>query len=287
MKIIRSIRGVRKYLSGVSARVGFVPTMGYFHEGHLSLIRSARDENACCVVSLFVNPIQFGPSEDLGRYPRDIVRDIRLARTAGADVLFIPSVEEMYPSGVPATFVDINGITDGLCGASRPGHFRGVATVVAKLLNIVQPQTIYLGQKDAQQVVVIKRMLVDLDFPVRAVICPTVREPDGLALSSRNKYLSPAERAEAPALFKALELARSLVSGGESDARKIIIKIKKLLLVATSASIEYVSCVSASDLSPVRRISQDVLIALAVKFPSVRLIDNTVIKFSDDKKISR
>ena len=287
MKVIRTVRALRKHLSSVKGFVGFVPTMGCFHEGHCSLMRRAKKENACCVVSLFVNPIQFGPSEDLARYPRDLANDTRRARTAGADILFVPDVAEIYQSGEPLTFIDLKGVTDGLCGVSRPGHFRGVATIVAKLLNIVQPHSMYLGQKDAQQVVVIRKMVDDLNFPVKIIVCPTVREPDGLAMSSRNMYLSPSERAQATALSKALKLAHSMVSAGESDATKIIIKIKKLILDETSASIEYVSCVSTSDLRAVRRISGDVLIALAVRFPSARLIDNTVIKFSDDKKISR
>lgn len=271
----------------MEGQVGFVPTMGYFHEGHVALmIRSVKD-NSHTVVSLFVNPIQFGPNEDLARYPRDLERDIHMAERAGVDILFVPNIPAMYPSGAPLSFVDVNKVNQGLCGASRPGHFRGVATVVAKLLNIVEPNILYLGQKDAQQVAVIKKMIEDLNFNTRVVVCPTVREGDGLAMSSRNKYLSPAERSKAPALFHALKLARALVKSGESDANRIIIKIKKLLLDETGATIEYVSCVNPVDMLPVRRIKSDVLIALAVKFPSARLIDNTVIKFSDDKKISR
>lgn len=287
MRIIRLVAELRQHLSSLKGSVGFVPTMGYFHEGHLTLMRRAVKENAHCVVSLFVNPIQFGPLEDLARYPRDLARDTRLARSAGVDVLFVPDAKEMYPSGAPLTAVDVREVVNGLCGKTRPGHFRGVATVVAKLLNIVQPQMMYLGQKDAQQVVVIRQMAADLNFPVTVVVCPTVREPDGLAMSSRNKYLSPSERREASALFRALELARSLAAGGESDANKIILKIKKLLLDATSASIEYVVCVNTADLGLVRRIKTDVLVAVAVRFPSARLIDNTIIKFPDDKKISR
>ena len=287
MKIIRSVTKLRRWRSTVEGQVGFVPTMGYFHEGHVALmIRSVKD-NSHTVVSLFVNPIQFGPNEDLARYPRDLERDIHMAERAGVDILFVPNIPAMYPSGAPLSFVDVNKVNQGLCGASRPGHFRGVATVVAKLLNIVEPNILYLGQKDAQQVAVIKKMIEDLNFNTRVVVCPTVREGDGLAMSSRNKYLSPAERSKAPALFHALKLARALVKSGESDANRIIIKIKKLLLDETGATIEYVSCVNPVDMLPVRRIKSDVLIALAVKFPSARLIDNTVIKFSDDKKISR
>lgn len=287
MKIIRTVRALRQYCAARPGSVGFVPTMGYFHDGHLSLMRRAKGENAFCVVSLFVNPLQFGPAEDLARYPRDLARDVRLARKAGADALFVPADSEMYPRGKPQVFVDVTGISAGLCGASRPGHFRGVATIVAKLLNIVRPRSMYLGQKDAQQVAVLQRLVADLDLPVKVVVCPTFREPDGLAMSSRNRYLSPSERSQAPVLFKALRTARTLAAHGESDAAKIIIKIKKLILDASSASIEYVSCVDAVSLQPVRRIKADVLIALAVRFPTVRLIDNTIIKFSDDKKNGR
>jgi pantoate--beta-alanine ligase len=283
MKIIRTIPALRKQLSRVKGPVGFVPTMGCFHEGHCSLMRRAAAENQCCVASIFVNPVQFGPSEDFSRYPRDLARDTRLARSAGVDLLFVPSVDVMYPRGVPLTSVDVSGFSEGLCGAVRPGHFRGVAVVVAKLMNIVQPQVMYLGQKDAQQVFVIRRMSEDLDFPVRVVVCPTVREADGLAMSSRNRYLSAEHRRQAASLHAALERARSAVINGESDAVRIISLIKKLILDETDASIDYVSCVSIAGLKPVRRINEDVLVAVAVRFSSARLIDNIIIKHNDKK----
>lgn len=279
MKIIKNIRALRKEITALRKEgktIGFVPTMGYFHEGHLSLMRQAAKDNDVCVVSLFVNPLQFGPKEDLSKYPRDIKRDIAMAKAAGAGLLFMPSSQEMYPSKL-LTHIDVDELPDSLCGASRPGHFSGVATVVAKLINIVLADVLYLGQKDAQQVVVIKKMIQDLNFAVRVKVCPTCREPNGLALSSRNIFLSPSERREAVTLSKALRSARQQILQGESDAKKIISKIKKLILDETSASILYVACVSVADLKPVRRIKKDVLLALAVKFSSARLIDNEIV----------
>ncbi len=286
MKIIQTVLQMQKHVFKPKGTVGFVPTMGYFHEGHLSLMRQSRKENRYTVVSIFVNPIQFGPLEDLAQYPRDLERDLRLARKAGVDVVFVPSVQEMYPAGLSLTMIDVRGVSAGLCGASRPDHFSGVATVVAKLLNSVRPTAMYLGQKDAQQVIVIRKMVEDLNFPITVITCPIVREPDGLAMSSRNKYLSTSERVQAAALFRALLLARDLVAKGESDAMKIISKIKKLILDETSARIEYITCVSRADLKPVRRIEGEVLVALAVRFSSARLIDNMVVKFSVDEKVS-
>ena len=280
MKIIRTVKALRKELSRRRTdgkRIGFVPTMGYFHEGHFSLMRRSVKENDVTVVSLFVNPLQFGPREDLAKYPRDLKRDRRMAGKAGVDLLFVPSVREMY-SSEPLAYIEVGRIGAALCGASRPGHFRGVATVVAKFLNIVQPEVMYLGQKDAQQSAVIRRMVLDLNFPVRLVVAPTVREADGLAMSSRNVYLSPSERREAPALYKALQAARRSVLSGESDGKKIISEIKKLILEETNASIEYVSLVELGCFSPVRRIEGDVLIALAARFGGTRLIDNVIVR---------
>ncbi|MBF0620273.1 MAG: pantoate--beta-alanine ligase [Candidatus Omnitrophica bacterium] len=279
MKVIKTIQGLRRELQALwqkGERIGFVPTMGYFHQGHVSLMARSVRENDITVVSLFVNPVQFGPTEDLSRYPRDLRRDCAMAKAAGVAVIFIPSVKEMYPQEL-STWVSVNALSEGLCGASRPGHFKGVATVVAKLLNIVQPDTMYLGAKDAQQAMVIKKMVCDLNFPARVVVCPTVRERDGLAMSSRNMYLKPDERIAAKALSGALFAAKKDILSGERNALKIISKIKKLILEETGASIEYVSCVSATDLKPVRRIKADVLIALAVRFPSARLIDNQLV----------
>jgi len=227
MKIIKSIKLLRKEIASLRKKgktVGFVPTMGYFHEGHLSLMRQSVKENDVSVVSLFVNPIQFGPKEDLSTYPRDTKRDAAMARGVGIDILFVPLVAEMYPSEL-FTHINVDVLSDGLCGASRPGHFSGVATVVAKLINIVLPDVIYLGQKDAQQVVVIKKMIKDLDFSLRVKVCPIFREPDGLAMSSRNIFLSPTEREEAGALSRALKSAHERILQGESDASKIISQI--------------------------------------------------------------
>lgn len=279
MKMIKSIKALRKEIALLRKKgktIGFIPTMGYFHDGHLSLMRRASKENDVCVVSLFVNPIQFGPKEDLSKYPRDVRRDAALAESAGADLLFVPPVKEMYP-GALLTHIHVDLLSEGLCGALRPGHFSGVATVVAKLMNIVLPDVMYLGQKDAQQAVVIKKMIADLNFPVDLRVCPTRRESDGLAMSSRNVFLSPTERQEAVVLSQALQAARKKILQGESDARKIIYEIKKLILDETSASILYVACMSIADWKPVRRIKEDVLLALAVKFPSARLIDNEIV----------
>ena len=280
MKIITTIRTLRQQLAVLRRKgktVGFVPTMGYFHAGHVSLMKASVKGNDATVVSLFVNPIQFGPHEDLAKYPRDLKRDADMARAEGVDFLFVPSVDQMYPQPL-LTYVDVGRMGEMLCGATRPGHFRGVATVVSKLLNIVQPDVIYLGQKDAQQVEVIKKMVRDLDFPVRVKVCPTFREKDGLAMSSRNAYLSPAERAQAPAIYKALCRARKMIADGERDAAKINSQIKKLISDGTSASIVYISCVGLDDFTITRRIKGDTLIAVAARIGSTRLIDNIVVK---------
>ena len=280
MKIIKTIKRIGQELErvkGQGKRIGFVPTMGAFHDGHLSLMRHSVKENDITVVSLFVNPLQFGPKEDLARYPRNLKRDKAMASGAGVDFLFVPTPEEMYPDQ-QLTGVQVGKIGNILCGASRPGHFTGVATVVAKLLNIVQPRVMYIGQKDAQQVAVIKKMVSDLNIPVTISVCPTSRESDGLAMSSRNIYLSPTDRAEAAVLYKALRMGGKLIASGERDGGKIISKIKKLILEGSSASIDYVSIVELAGFSPVRRISQDVLIVVAVKFGTTRLIDNVIVK---------
>jgi pantoate--beta-alanine ligase len=255
------------------ASVGLVPTMGALHEGHLSLIRAARAENDAVVVSIFVNPTQFGPSEDLERYPRDLERDHGLAERAGADLIFAPAVGEMYPERY-STWVEVEGLTAGLCGRSRPGHFRGVCTVVAKLLDICLPDRAYFGEKDAQQLAVITRMVRDLDMRVQIVPCPTVREPDGLAMSSRNTRLMPAERAQAPVLYRALSAARDLVQGGELEAAALDQAVRSVLAEAPLAEVDYVEIVRVDDLTPVTAIGGECLIALAVWFGDTRLIDN-------------
>jgi pantoate--beta-alanine ligase len=257
--------------------VGLVPTMGALHEGHLSLIRRAREENDVVVVSVFVNPTQFGPQEDYSRYPRDLSRDTALAVEAGADLVFAPAAEEMYLPG-HSTWVEVEGLTDGLCGASRPGHFRGVCTVVTKLFALCRPDRAYFGQKDAQQLAVIRRMERDLNLGVDVVSCAIVREDDGLALSSRNVYLTPEERAQAVVLSRSLRAAEQLVAEGEHRAKAIEATVRQVLAEATLGEVDYVALVDAEELTPVEVIAGEVLLALAVRFGGTRLIDNTVLR---------
>jgi pantoate--beta-alanine ligase len=278
MPNVTTVAEARRAISEVralGATVGMVPTMGALHEGHLSLIRAARKENDTVVVSVFVNPTQFGPSEDLKRYPRTLARDSELSQAAGADLIFCPTDGEMYPAGY-STWVDVEGLTQGLCGRSRPGHFRGVCTVVAKLLNICGPDRAYFGEKDAQQLAVIQRMVRDLNMPVQIVPCPTVREADGLAMSSRNVRLTPAERAQAPALYRALSAAGGLAAAGERDAIVLDRAIRGVLEQAPLGEVDYVEFVRADDLTAVDTLEGDCLIALAVRFggSATRLIDN-------------
>ncbi|MSS70811.1 MAG: pantoate--beta-alanine ligase [Candidatus Latescibacteria bacterium] len=279
MQIIHPISGMQRTADALRAsgrRIGFVPTMGYLHEGHASLIRHARKQSNEVIVSIFVNPAQFGPGEDYQAYPRDLDRDLRLIRETGGDIVFIPSAEEMYPPGF-ATSVHVEGLTEGLCGASRPGHFRGVTTVVAKLLTAVKPHLAVFGQKDAQQALVIRRMVRDLNLDAEVLIAPTVREPDGLAMSSRNIYLSPEERIEAGGLYQALRLARKMVQAGEREAPKIIQKMRDLLSERPSARIDYISIVDTQGLKPMDRLTGEVLVAVAVRFGRARLIDNVIL----------
>ncbi len=271
-----TIGGIRAALDearGRGASVGMVPTMGALHEGHLSLIREARAENDVVVVSIFVNPTQFGPTEDLATYPRDLEGDRAMAGGAGADLIFSPAVREMYAEGY-STWVDVEGLTEGLCGRSRPGHFRGVCTVVTKLLNICQPQRAYFGEKDAQQLAVITRMASDLNLRTEIVSCPIVREADGLAMSSRNTRLSAAQREQAPVLYKALRAARDLVGRGERDAARLDAAVRAILGEASLGQVDYVEIVGADDLAPVATLAGRLLVALAVRFGDVRLIDN-------------
>ena len=277
---IETIAGFRSVLEEARSRgatVGLVPTMGALHEGHLALIRKACSENDFVAVSIFVNPTQFGAGEVRETYPRDLQRDLKLAGSAGADLVFGPPVEEMYPKGF-STWVEVEGLTQGLCGASRPGHFRGVCTVVAKLFNICRPDRAYFGEKDAQQLAVIKKMVSDLDIPLAIVPCPTVRESDGLALSSRNVRLSPEARAQAPVLYRALSAALTLVENGERDARRLNDEICAVLAEADLAKIDYVEIVDADDLVPVDVLAGPCLIALAVWFGKTRLIDNITVE---------
>ncbi len=270
VKTIPEIRALRQKLSGT---VGFVPTMGYLHEGHLALVKQARIENSTVIVSIYVNPTQFGPREDFGDYPRDLDRDLELLRKGGADIVLVPSDEEMYPPE-SSSWVDVEKVTERLEGAARPGHFRGVATVVAKLFNIVQPSRAYFGQKDAQQVVVIKRMVADLNMGVEIVVVPTVRESDGLAMSSRNVYLSSKGRQAATILFKALTLARQLKRSGEKDAEKIRRQMITLIQKEPLAQIDYVSIADAETLEELNLLDRPAVASLAVRIGKTRLIDN-------------
>jgi pantoate--beta-alanine ligase len=270
VKTIPEIRALRQKLSGT---VGFVPTMGYLHEGHLALVKRAKVENSAVIVSIYVNPTQFGPREDFGAYPRDLNRDLELLRGEGADIIFVPSDEEMYPP-IFNSWVDVEKVTERLEGAARPGHFRGVATVVVKLFNIVQPARAYFGQKDAQQVMVIKRMVADLNMEVEVVVVPTVRESDGLAMSSRNIYLGPKERQAATILFRALTLARQLRQGGEKDAGKIRWQMTTLIQKEPLAQINYVSIADAETLEELNLLDRPAVAALAVRIGKTRLIDN-------------
>jgi len=255
--------------------VGFVPTMGYFHEGHLSLVRQAKKENPSVVVSIFVNPTQFGPSEDFRDYPRDLRRDLELLQNV--DIAFVPSEEEMYPSGFNS-WIDVGRITQRLEGASRPGHFRGVTTICAKLFNIIQPTRAYFGQKDVQQAVVIKKMVSDLNMNLEIIVVPTVRESDGLAMSSRNIYLDAEERQAAIVLFKALSLARHLWQSGEKDADKIRHQMTSLIQKDPLARIDYVSIADANTLEELNVIDRPALASLAVTIGKTRLIDNIILK---------
>ncbi len=276
MIMSESVQEVRKLTSNWKKRgfsVGLVPTMGYLHPGHISLIERARKENDMVVVSIFVNPMQFGPNEDLDKYPRDMAHDREVCEKAGADLIFAPDTSEMYPSENLA-FVDIKELSGGLCGAKRPGHFRGVCTVVSKLFNIVLPDRAYFGEKDAQQLAIIRRMVKDLNFGTAIVSCPIVREPDGLAMSSRNLYLSPEERKAALSLSRSLNAAKELMRKGEKNA----VKIREMIVAGISAEplarIDYAEIVDSADLKPVDNIEKPVLAAVAVYFGKTRLIDN-------------
>jgi pantoate--beta-alanine ligase len=256
--------------------VGVVPTMGAFHEGHLSLMRRARAECGYVVVTLFVNPTQFAPNEDLSRYPRDFEGDRAGAESTGADLLFAPPVEEVYSPGA-ATFVTVEALTGYLCGASRPGHFRGVTTVVAKLFNMVQPDRAYFGEKDYQQLQVIRRMTRDLDFPIEIVPCAIVREPDGLAMSSRNRYLSAEERAAALSLSRGLGAARACYEAGERHTRALVQSARDVLQSTPGVHLDYIELVDAEQLTPIPQVTGGALLAVAAHVGNTRLIDNTVL----------
>jgi pantoate--beta-alanine ligase len=279
MKIIKQLQQMQELAEQTRTKglkIGLVPTMGFLHQGHLSLIRLARKKADFVVVSIFVNPTQFGPGEDYQTYPRDLKRDCRLIEQSGGDVVFAPSAEEMYPKGY-CTFVEVEGITRKLCGASRPTHFRGVTTVVTKLFYIVKPHFAVFGQKDAQQAIVIERLVKDLNFEIKIVVAPTVREPDGLAMSSRNRYLSEQEREDATVLYRSLQRAKSMVEAGERSASRVIVTMEKMISEKPTAQIDYIAVVDTRQLEPLEQLSGEVLIALAVRFDRARLIDNIIL----------
>ena len=277
MRLVRTLPELRSSLAALPRPLGLVPTMGYLHEGHLTLARRARAECATVGVSIFVNPAQFGPNEDLARYPRDLDRDLRLLDSAGVDVVWAPEAAEMYPPGYQ-TYVAVEAVAQPLEGAVRPGHFRGVATVVAKLFNAFAPDRAYFGQKDAQQAAVIRRMARDLDFPLEIVVCPTVRESDGLAMSSRNTYLQPEERRAAIVLYRALSAAQAAYQGGERDAEKLRAAMRGYLAAEPRAQTEYVSAADPDTLAELERVGQNALFSMAVRIGNTRLIDNFVLR---------
>lgn len=283
MPVAATVSAVRQAVSQARREgrsIGLVPTMGALHAGHVSLIQTARRETGFVVASIFVNPTQFGPSEDFSRYPRPMDQDLEMCRHQGVDLVFAPDTEIMYPPGFRA-FIEVQGLQDVLCGASRPGHFRGVATVVLKLFNIVQPDVAYFGQKDAQQTRIIEKMVRDLDVPVRIRVCPIIREPDGLALSSRNQYLNAQQRRHATVLHQALEEARARIEAGERDANIVRQAMTNRIQVTPGAVLDYAAVVDAEMLQPLERVTGKVLLAVAVKFGATRLIDNAAVSAED------
>ena len=276
MEVVETIAKFKKLRLKLTEPVGFVPTMGYLHEGHLFLVKRARVENPSVIASIFVNPTQFGPGEDFKQYPRHPERDLALLEKANTDIVFMPSVAEMYPSQF-SSWVEVEKVAERLEGASRSGHFRGVATVVVKLFNIVQPTRAYFGQKDAQQLIVIKRMVADLNMGLEVVAVPTVREPDGLAMSSRNIYLNPGERQAATVLYQALCLAQQLYSKGEKNAQIIRKQMTDLIQKEPRANIDYVSIANPETLEELRQVTTPALVSMAVRIGKTRLIDNVVL----------
>lgn len=283
MKVTSSVAEVRRERhSGLTSTWGFVPTMGFLHAGHLALVRRAREDNERVAVSIYVNPTQFAPHEDLGSYPRDLDRDLELLRQEGVDLVFTPDDRSIYPPGFQ-TYVDVETVSKPLEGASRPHHFRGVATVVAKLFNVVQPTRAYFGQKDAQQVVVVKRMVSDLNFPLDLVVCPTVREADGLATSSRNVRLSAAERQAATVLFRALSAAQGEAQRGKRDASSLRRRMEDLVKAEPLARLDYASVADPDTLEELTEVDQRALLSLAVFFGATRLIDNVALDVGESQ----
>ena len=277
MKTVASLSDLRAARLSLKGTVGLVPTMGYLHEGHLSLIRRAKAECDHVVVSIFVNPTQFGANEDLSKYPRDLARDLSLIQPLGVDLVWTPTPEIMYPTGYQ-TWVEVDAMTRPLEGSVRPTHFKGVTTVVAKLFNAVQPHKAYFGQKDAQQAAVIRQMVRDLNFPLEVIVCPTTREADGLAMSSRNKYLEGEDRQAATVLFRALSAARSAYEGGEQNAEALRRMMKEVLASEPRATVQYVSCADYDSLEELETIKGKTLLSMAVLLGKTRLIDNFVLE---------
>ncbi len=279
MKVLVGIEPCRRAVGDLQRKdgaVGLVPTMGAFHEGHLSLIQAARRRCSSVAVTIFVNPTQFGPGEDFENYPRTMEADLAACESAGVDLVFTPSLRTMYPSGVKTT-VHVSGLTEGLCGSHRPGHFDGVTTVVAKLFNVLPADTAFFGEKDYQQLLVLRQMVRDLDIPVKIVACPIVRESDGLACSSRNRYLSDAQRTRATALYRALFAARDRVEAGHQEATELISRIRSEISAAGPMEIDYIAIVDPETLGPITVVDRPARIALAVRIGPCRLIDNIAV----------
>lgn len=279
MKIFKTISEMRDYsreMRGAGETIGFAPTMGYLHEGHISLFKAAKSGNTKAVVSIFVNPTQFGPAEDLSTYPRDLEGDLNKCEMASVDAVFIPEARDMYPDGY-STYVDVSGVTAVMEGARRPGHFRGVTTVVAKLFNTVMPDRAYFGQKDYQQTVVVRRMAQDLNMSTEIVVLPTVREPDGLAMSSRNAYLSPRERAAALTIYRALSSARNLYDAGERNTNALKSKVRDVAEAEPLVELEYAEVADAGTLAPLGEIDGKAVLAVAARVGNTRLIDNVLL----------
>jgi pantoate--beta-alanine ligase len=276
---IETIKEIRSFVTAAKGRgetVGFVPTMGAFHLGHLSLMRHAKKATDVVIVSIFVNPLQFAAGEDYDRYPRQMTKDLRMAESEKVDVLFFPSVAEMYPKGF-ATYVDQNDLPSKMCGAFRPDHFRGVMSVVSKLFSIVKPDAAFFGQKDFQQYLIIKRMTTDLNLDVDVRVLPTVREEDGLAMSSRNVYLGPKQRKDATCLYRSLQRAEELIGAGESSAVRVASEMKRVIHRVKGARVDYIAIVNSDTLEPVKEIKGKTLIAAAVRIGKARLIDNILV----------
>lgn len=282
METAKTIEIARRLITAAKKQgksIGFVPTMGALHAGHISLITAAREKCDFVVVSIFVNPTQFAPTEDLNNYPRPLEKDLQICQTAGVDLVFLPDNDQMYPSE-NTTWVTVGNLSAVLCGQSRPTHFRGVTTVCAKLFNIISPDFAFFGQKDAQQAIIIKKMVSDLNMPLEIVVCPTIRQPDGLALSSRNKYMTDEQKLQATSLYKSLQLAESLILQGTRDTEQIISQMRQCLSKYPAIAPDYISVVDTETLKPVDRIKGRVLIALAAKVGRSRLIDNIILDVS-------